>query len=450
MVERVRKFIKENNLLSPEGLHLVALSGGADSVALLCVLSDIGYRVEAVHCNFNLRGDESLRDELFCKTLCDEKGIKLHIVHFDTTSYAQMHGISIEMAARELRYNYFRQLQKAIDAESICVAHHKDDNAETIMLNIVRGTGIKGIAGMRPKNGDIVRPFLCITRNDIADYLTAVKQKHITDSSNLVDDVKRNYIRLNILPELKKLNPSLVEAFSKTSSHIASLIPLIDNAAEFWISSVTQSVGCDAHEPICSVDIEKLKSSPSPEYILFRILEQYNIPSATITQIAEHIDSQTGKYWECKDKTVTINRGNIVIENKKPHFTEKSLPIEGTYVLSNEDRITVESCMKDGDFAISRDPYCIQLDAHDIKWPLVLREVQKGDRFVPFGMKGSKLVSDFLTDNKLTIQQKRRQLCLTDAENNILWVVGLRINNRFRITPNTIKTLRLRYIIKTE
>lgn len=167
----VAHYIEDRRLLDKSRLQLVALSGGADSVALLMLLRDLGYRLEAVHCNFQLRGDEADRDEDFCQSLCDELAIPLHRAHFDTRAYAQLHGISIEMAARQLRYAYFRQLREAIGAEAICVAHHRDDSVETILLNLIRGTGIHGLTGMKPRQGDVVRPLLCVSRADLVSYL---------------------------------------------------------------------------------------------------------------------------------------------------------------------------------------------------------------------------------------------------------------------------------------
>ena len=185
VINKVSGFIGKHQLLSRDGLHLVALSGGADSVALLLILLRLGYRVEAVHCNFRLRGSESDRDEQFVKDLCEKNGVALHLIHFDTTEYASLHQVSIEMAARELRYGYFRQLCQDIGAETVCVAHHRDDTVETLLMNMLRGSGIHGLTGIRPRNGQIVRPLLCVNRQDIELFLHSIGQSHVTDSTNL-------------------------------------------------------------------------------------------------------------------------------------------------------------------------------------------------------------------------------------------------------------------------
>jgi len=207
MVEIVRQFIERQHLLDRQGLHLAAVSGGADSVCLLLVLKALSYRVEAVHCNFHLRGDESQRDEAFVKRLCQQTGTELHLTHFDTTTYAELHHVSIEMAARELRYHYFEQLRHDIGADTICVAHHQDDSAETILMNMVRGTGLRGMQGIQPQRGHIVRPLLCVDRKQIEEWLKQRGQDYVTDSTNLVPDIVRNQLRLNVIPQLEKACP---------------------------------------------------------------------------------------------------------------------------------------------------------------------------------------------------------------------------------------------------
>ena len=184
----------------------------------------MGYCVEAVHCNFNLRGEESLRDEQFCEDLCQRENIPLHKVHFDTQAYADLHKVSIEMAARELRYRYFFQLKEALGADGVCVGHHKEDSVETILINLVRGTGLSGFDGYSPlANHDVIRPLLCVTRQEIEDYLRQQAVSFVTDSTNLIDDVVRNKIRLNVLPLLSEINPSVTDAILTTSNHLSEV-----------------------------------------------------------------------------------------------------------------------------------------------------------------------------------------------------------------------------------
>ena len=450
LVQTVGRYIEANSLLSRGGLHLVALSGGADSVALLRVLLSLGYRVEAMHCNFNLRGEESNRDEAFCKELCLSLGVQLHLAHFDTAAYSRLHHVSIEMAARNLRYSYFEQLREGLAAETICVAHHKDDCTETVLLNIVRGTGITGLSGIRPKNGNIVRPLLCADRRSIEAYLTQLRQPHITDSSNLVANVKRNVIRLNIIPRLQELNPSVSDAIAGMARHVANALPLLQEATERWEKECIVQAGSHAPADTVAISISKLFSTPSPDFLLHAMLTSRGIPSQLASQIYECLGtSQTGTSWQTNGKMLTIDRGHLLIEPLQESFRELKLPMTGKYQLPNGDRIELSVCDTGNDFRIDTAPNVAQLDASGVQWPLTIREVSTGDRFVPFGMTGSKLVSDLLTDRKMSLQQKRRQLCLTDASGEIAWLVGLRISNKYRITSHTIKYVHVRYIKKT-
>ncbi|KAA6337326.1 tRNA(Ile)-lysidine synthase, partial [termite gut metagenome] len=218
-IHQVAQYIKQEELLLPAGKALVALSGGADSVALLRILLSLGYDCEATHCNFCLRGEESDRDEAFVRELCRELHIPLHVTSFETSQYAKEKHVSIEMAARELRYNWFAEIKETSGASAIAVAHHKDDNAETLLLNLIRGTGINGLCGIRPKNGDIVRPLLCLSRDEITDYLRHIKQEYVTDSTNLQDEYTRNKIRRHILPLMREINPSIADSLVATGKY---------------------------------------------------------------------------------------------------------------------------------------------------------------------------------------------------------------------------------------
>lgn len=228
----IDKYIEEKQLFTLRDRVLVALSGGADSVALLRVLLALGYRCEAAHCNFHLRGEESNRDEQFVRELCRGLGVALHVTHFDTTAYAARHHVSIEMAAREMRYRWFEQLRQEREMSVIAVAHHRDDSVETFLLNLVRGAGINGLKGISPKNGAIVRPLLEVNRQDILDYLQHLQQPYVTDSTNLQDEYMRNKIRLNILPMLRELNPSVSESIAETAARLGDVSLLYNKEIE--------------------------------------------------------------------------------------------------------------------------------------------------------------------------------------------------------------------------
>ena len=219
-IQKVKQYIDRHELFSSSDKILVALSGGADSVALLRLLQAMGYTCDAAHCNFHLRDKESERDENFVRQLCKELQVQLHITHFETVKEAKSRHLSIEMAARELRYKWFEEIRKTCGATVIAVAHHQDDSVETLLLNLIRGTGINGLRGIRPKNGKIVRPLLCLNRKEILDYLSDIGQEYVTDSTNLQDEYTRNKIRLNLLPLMQEINPSVKESILKTAEHL--------------------------------------------------------------------------------------------------------------------------------------------------------------------------------------------------------------------------------------
>lgn len=444
ILQQVAGFVARNQLLAAVNKYIVALSGGADSVALLLIMKALGYDVEAAHCNFHLRGKESERDENFCVSLCESLGIILHRIHFDTLTYAQLHKVSIEMAARDLRYSYFEQLRRDINADAICVAHHKDDNVETILLNLVRGTGMNGLTGISPRNGFILRPLLCIGREDILEYLEAENQDYVTDSSNLVDDVQRNKIRLNVLPLLENVNPAVKDNILTMARWIAEASTIVeaslDEAKAKAVSSL--SVGAKNHDakPMVndsfSVDISKIEEYPSAEYLLWDILKDYGFNSSQVALVADNLHATTGTSWLSSSHELTLDRGRLILTPlDKEEGRQMRIPEAGTYVFTELCKLKIEQKENNENYTISRSSDKVCLDAQKVKFPLMIRRVARGDRFVPFGMKGSKLVSDFLTDQKVALPLKRRQLVVADAGGNILWVVGKRLDGRFAVSP---------------
>ena len=431
MINRVETYIKKERLLSCEGLHLVALSGGADSVALLRVLLEMGYGIEAVHCNFHLRGDESNRDEQFVKNLCQNHDVPLHLIHFDTAEYASLHQVSIEMAARELRYRYFDQLRQDIGAETVCVAHHRDDAVETFLMNLLRGSGIHGLTGIRPRNGYIVRPLLCVSRQDILQYLDSIGQNYVTDSTNLVDDVLRNKIRLRLIPLLDEMNPGASDNIARTATYLSEA-EKVYNA----FCSVKEGNASPLSLPISDV-----KGFPSPLCLLYEWLSPLGFNRTQIEQLLVSLDGSPGsKEFTSPTHTLVIDRERLVVEPVSEPMRPVSIPEPGNYRMSDGRLLKVESS---SDITISKTPDCATIDLSKVQFPLTLRPVREGDAFCPFGMTGHRLVSDYLTDLKLSVLEKRRQLVVTDATDTILWLVGHRTDNRFRVTSDTNNILRL-------
>ncbi len=436
--DTVGRYIRRHRLLKENGKYLVALSGGADSVCLLLLLHQLGYRLEACHCNFHLRGEESERDETFCVKLCQQLAIPLHRIHFDTREYATLHKESIELAARNLRYRYFRQLMQDLGTDAICVAHHRDDNVETVLINLLRGTGMKGLRGILPKNGPVVRPLLCVGRDDILEYLKIHRQPFVTDSSNLVDDVVRNKIRLHVMPMLKGINPAAAENIANTATYLLEADKTLKAALDERIHerqdgdktfiSKTDLLGC-----------------PSPEYALFHCLSPYGFGGSAIQEILTSIHTP-GKQWQSATHQLIIDRSQIIVR-PIPHREERTLkiPEPGTYRWTEEKKIRLRTYERETGFQPSRSPWTATLDAAKVAFPLLIRNVRQGDRFQPFGMKGSKLISDYFTDIKLNLFEKEEKTVVVDANHNIVWLVGERTSELCKITENTQKVLEIRY-----
>lgn len=482
-MDRVRSFASVHELFVYGGKYIVALSGGADSVSLLFVLKhlehELGIDVEAAHCNFHLRGAESVRDEEFCKQLCERLSVPLHLIHFDTQAYADLHRVSIEMAARDLRYGYFENLRRDIEAQDICVAHHRDDSVETVLLNLVRGTGLRGLRGIQPRNGNIIRPLLSLSREDIVQYLDALGESYVTDSTNLHNDVKRNKIRLDVMPLLRELNPSVSQSIFESSLRVGEALKVFDEAMKRSIADVTtpprgytcskctnqpvrkctnqpllvqqrllhqQRCTLQANHPL-TISIDRLKQQPSPEYTLHEILSPRGFTSAQIDQIYGSLDTcSAGKIIASDSHELAFDRGSLLVQprtNVADAARSMRIPETGTYVFTDSLKIKVAAEDCGDDYVPSRAADCVCLDASDIKFPLTLRHIEQGDRFIPFGMNGMKLVSDYLTDRKKNVFEKRAQLVVTDAQQRIVWLVGERTDNRFRITPHTQQALRL-------
>lgn len=436
---RVAEYIRQHDLLDKSQRYIVALSGGADSVSLLLTLRHLGYSIEACHCNFHLRGEESDRDERFCIDLCQHQQVPLHRIHFDTRSYAELHGVSIEMAARELRYRYFEQLMADLGAGGVAVAHHKDDSVETVLINLVRGTGIDGLTGISPRNGHILRPLLGVGRQDILTYLAQLGQDYVTDSTNLIPDVVRNKIRLTILPLLRDINPAVDNNIARTASHLEEASRMLQACITEAHLLSSQANGID------EIDKKKLLALGSPQYALHTILRPYHFAAAVTNEMLASINT-IGKSWYSPTYQAVIDRKKILIrkriEESKPQRLK--IPETGCYRWNEETLVRVTTYQRREEFTPSTKPLTATLDADKICFPLCLRTPSEGDRFVPFGMKGSKLVSDYLTDSKCNAFEKESQLLVEDAHHRIVWVVGRRTSQEARIDASTSKILEIK------
>lgn len=303
MQQKILTYINQHQLLKKEQPVLVACSGGADSVALLHLLVQMGYNCTALHCNFHLRGEESNRDEQFITTLCQQWHCPILVQHFDTTTYAQQHKLSIEMAARQLRYAWFEEVRQTTNAQAIAVAHHQDDNIETALLNLVRGTGIQGLTGMRPKNGYIVRPLLDCKRSDIEQYLQTHQISYVTDSSNLTTDYTRNKIRLQLIPLLNSINPSFEGVMATNMQNFKA-------TERIYARYVAQQkkIWYQEKEGKIIINLSGLKEQMEAESLLYEWIKDFKIHPAEISKI---LHAQTGKHFVNKHCSMEVKRSPV-------------------------------------------------------------------------------------------------------------------------------------------
>ena len=424
--KKVREFIESNLLFGAKDKVLVALSGGADSVALLRVLMDLGYSCLCAHCNFHLRGEESDRDEQFVRQLCDGLSIPLHVRHFDTTGHATRLHISIEMSARVLRYEWFDRLRKETGASVIAVAHHRDDSVETFLINLIRGTGINGLKGISARNGFVVRPLLETNRQEILEYLEAVGQDYVTDSTNLQDEYLRNKIRLNLLPLMRELNPSVAESISETSMRLTEVAAIYNKERAETLSRKLEDAGMETKR----ISIASVSGDIAPLSLLHEMLYPLGFNASQVKDVLRSLKtSQSGKVFRSKEWSVLRDRDYLWIR-----------PVSSTHA---EPELLVEEVPMTPTFTIPRTNHIACLDADTVSQPIVLRKWQQGDKFVPFGMRGKKKVSDYLTDRKFT-QYQKEQVYVACSGEDIVWLAEERTDNRFRITDKTKRVLILR------
>ena len=428
MISLVKEYINKQQLFVEEDKLLLAISGGADSVCLMHILLELGFQFDLVHCNFRLRAKESDADEVFVKELAKKYDLKLHIKSFSTKEYANENKISIQMAARDLRYNWFNELLKLENAKYIAVAHHQDDVIETFFINLIRGTGITGLLGIAEKKNNIVRPLLNINRSDIEEYLANKKQTFREDSSNTSVKYLRNKIRLQLIPLLEEMNPKIKETIKSEMDILKDTITVFSHQ----INSVRKEVIKKKNE-LVSLNIQKLKTLSPLRIYLYELLNPFGFNQ--IEAIILALDNQCGKQFFSNTQELLIDRKEIFISKIKLE-KDSILEINQTdKLIKNKIRLKLSICK---DINISKSNNIAHLDFEKLKFPLILRKWREGDKFKPLGMKNYKKLSDFFIDNKFTQLQKKEQwlLCSNDK---IIWVVGFRIDDRFRIQPNTKK-----------
>lgn len=440
--EKTLRYIHRHMPAVANGKILTAVSGGADSVALLRVLAALGCNCIAAHCNFHLRGDEADRDEAFVRKLCHDLGIELRCTDFDVDAYKKSHGVSTEMACRELRYEWFERQRAALGCSVIAVAHHRDDNIETFFLNLVRGSGITGLAGIKPCNGKIVRPLLGSSRDEILNYLETLGQDHVTDSTNLENDYARNKIRNVLLPEISRLFPSAMAGIELTLDNLQGDYAVWSGAVEAFKRDAVEACG---HGQI-KIDRRKLAASADPATLLNALLSRYGFNGEQTKAIASA--SRVGAVFESKEYVAEVGRNDISV------FSPGSFNNAETYALSDAGRIEkekgilIEIVDNSPEFDFDRSGKTAYFDADATGDRLTVRHWRQGDRFRPFGMKGSKKLSDYFNDHKFSLMQKL-STPIVEMQGRIVWIAGERAADDFRITPSSRRILTMRVVDKT-
>lgn len=436
MKEQIQQYIIKHQLLSGEKPVVVGISGGADSVALLHILVSLGYKCIAAHCNFNLRGDESFRDEQFTIDFTKRLQVPLCKISFETNKYAQENRLSVEMAARELRYRWFEELLNTYDADAVAVAHHRDDSVETLLINLTRGSGLTGLTGIKPKNGNVVRPLLCVSREDIYAYIENNGLEYVTDSSNSSDIYTRNFIRLKVIPLLEEINPSVKASLARTANHLYDASLIYNHSIEEARRVIIQNN---------RLSISALLSFPAPATILYEMLKPYGFSRTVCESIFTVLDKDSGKIFYSSTHRLLKDRSDLLIdvlsgEDNRAYLINLEddnvdLPVE----LKPEIVVIKES------YQIEKDKKFAYFDFDKLSFPLVLRHWQEGDWFVPFGMKGKKKISDYFSDKKFSLFDKEKTWLLCSGQ-DVIWIVGERTDNRYRIEKTTKRVLKLKFI----
>ena len=407
---------------------ILALSGGIDSMVLADKLLKAKADFVVAHCNFHLRGEESDGDEQFVRDYASQNGLTIYVKHFDTEDYAKVQGVSIEMAARELRYSWFEELRQQLNYDYIAVAHHADDQLETFFINLLRGAGIKGLKGMRPVNGHIIRPLLDLSRADIHQYAIENGLTWREDHTNAETQFLRNKIRHELLPVIDSISKEGRASILKSIGHLSSENDLYRELLKEKLSQIVEQDGM-----LQRLKYDAFHLSPFAFHLLFEWLRDYGFNEDQVHFIYEAMNGQPGKTFLSPTHRLTIERDGFELV---PIAQPADLP----------PKLSYQQIQNNDSFVLDTSPQVAQLDYDKLTFPLQLRKWQAGDRFHPMGMKGSRLLSDFLKDLKLTTRQKENVHVLLTSKDEIVWVAGYRIDERFKITKETKTVLKVKIL----
>jgi len=426
-------FIDQNNLFGHRSKILAAVSGGMDSVLMVHLLQSAGFNFGIAHCNFQLRGDESSGDQEFCRSLAEKLQAPFHSIKFDTLRYGADEKISTQMAARDLRYEWFEEVRQQSGYSVIALAHHQNDAIETILLNLIRGTGIAGLHGILPKNGVLVRPLLFLGRKEIKNMIIENGLDYVEDSSNASVKYARNKIRLEVIPKLKELNPALEQTFEKNLQHFRQLETLLEQTVAGLKKDLFVFDGEEIHLPLAA-----LKKLAPQKLLLFNILQEFGVNETIVDDLISSLNKHPGRVFETAGFRLILDREQLIISKNNPTEDEGIL-------IRREDHeqdypgYKMSILHDDSPLIIKNNPLAVAVDTDLLIYPLTLRPWQQGDHFYPLGMKGNKKISDFFIGQKVPLHQKNQIPLLINGNGEVIWVGGYRPDERYKVSKETKK-----------
>ncbi|UCG28868.1 MAG: tRNA lysidine(34) synthetase TilS [Bacteroidales bacterium] len=431
MLTEFKNHINRNSLFKPDDQILLAVSGGIDSMVMCDLFLKAKFNIGIAHCNFQLRGEESDGDETFVKRFATQNKIRIYTMKFDTEKHAGDHGISIQMAARELRYDWFEKIRKSKGFKFVSLAHNLDDVIETCLINLSRGTGIRGLSGIHIIKGNVIRPLLFAGREEIKKYSRENHVQFREDSSNLSVKYTRNRIRHHIIPEFTTINPNFKSGILSTISNLSDVEKIYFNMIERNRKEVVTE-----HKEQVAINIQKLKSLEPLSTYLYEFLRPFNFPNQSVGDIIESLDRIAGKQFYSSTHRLIKDRENLIItkltdEECGLYYIEDNVPrISKPVEMSFKKTVRTENILFPASGRIAWVDYDL------LEFPLILRKWKTGDYFQPLGMDNSKKLSDFFVDSKMSIHEKENTWLLTCGK-RIIWIVGRRIDDRFKITDKT-------------
>jgi len=434
-VQRLQNFIDQHHLFTLQSRLLVAVSGGRDSVLLTHLLKQAGYDLGIAHCNFQLRGSESDTEQAFVAALAKKLEVPFYTTNFDTKDYAEQKGMSIQMAARELRYQWFDEIRHSFNYDYIAVAHHQNDSVETILLNLTRGTGIAGMHGILPKNGFIVRPLLFLSRDEVDHIITQEHLNYVEDSSNASVKYARNKIRHEVIPALKELNPNLEQTFDRNMQRFRELEELLNIQTQKLRDELFASYAGDTH-----IAIAAIKNLKPQRLLLYELLNTYGFVETVVDDMIASLDKHSGRTFESPGYLLVLDRDKLILTKRQITHTETVLIEQSTHELNYGDyKLTL--LHDDSPLIIRDNPMATSVDADLLIYPLTIRKWTGGDYFYPLGMQGRKKLSDFFVNEKVPLHVKDRVPVLVNGNNDIVWIGGYRTDDRYKVTAHTKKVI---------